>query len=63
MQDIFIDTKQLAKLTNTSEVNWPRRRCNGEGPPFVKIGRSVRYRLSDVEAWLKQQERQSTSEV
>lgn len=24
----------------------------GEGPPFVKVGRSVRYRKSDLDAWL-----------
>lgn len=63
MQDTFIDTRQLAELTNTSEISWPRKRCKGDGPPFVKIGRSVRYRLSDVEDWLKQQERRSTSEA
>jgi predicted DNA-binding transcriptional regulator AlpA len=23
-----------------------------EGPPFIKIGRSVRYRRSDIESWI-----------
>lgn len=27
----------------------------GEGPRFVRIGRSVRYRPEDVEAWLDAQ--------
>jgi excisionase family DNA binding protein len=26
---------------------------NGVGPPFLKIGRHVRYRLEDVEKWEK----------
>lgn len=25
----------------------------GEGPPMVKLGRSVRYRRSDVDKWLQ----------
>lgn len=27
-------------------------RHEGNGPTYVKIGRRVRYRMSDVEAWL-----------
>ncbi|MEM1151057.1 MAG: helix-turn-helix domain-containing protein [Pseudomonadota bacterium] len=26
----------------------------GEGPPFIKLGRLVRYRIADIEAWLSQ---------
>ena len=26
----------------------------GEGPPMVKIGRMVRYRPSDIRAWIEQ---------
>jgi excisionase family DNA binding protein len=58
----LINTKQVAELlmakANTVEI-W---RCRGEGPPFIKVGRSVRYRRSDVDAWLDKQTRQSTSE-
>ena len=63
MQATFIDTKQLAELTRTSEVTWARRRCNGDGPPYHQLVRAIRYRLSDFEDWLKRQERQSTSET
>ncbi|MEM1383050.1 MAG: helix-turn-helix domain-containing protein [Pseudomonadota bacterium] len=27
----------------------------GDGPPYIKIGRSVRYRTSDIDAWLDDQ--------
>ncbi|EKA62385.1 excisionase [Janibacter hoylei PVAS-1] len=30
-------------------------RCQGEGPPALKIGRRLRYRESDVFAWLDEQ--------
>ncbi len=33
----------------------------GEGPPFVKIGRSVRYRLIDLDAWLEQRTMKAAS--
>jgi predicted DNA-binding transcriptional regulator AlpA len=32
---------------------WLRQsRMRGRGPAFIRIGRSVRYRLADLEAWL-----------
>lgn len=27
-------------------------RCAGTGPPFIRIGQAVRYRLRDLEQWL-----------
>ncbi|MCR9089552.1 MAG: helix-turn-helix domain-containing protein [Rhodobacteraceae bacterium] len=24
----------------------------GDGPPFIKIGRLVRYRINDIETWI-----------
>lgn len=47
---------------NTLEIY----RLTGKGPPFIKIGDGkqapVRYRRSDVEAWLAQRSFRSTSE-
>jgi hypothetical protein len=40
--------------------NW---RWRGEGPPFVKIGRKVVYRLIDVEAYEHEQLRANTASV
>ena len=38
--------------------NW---RCRGEGPPFLKIGGKVVYRLEDVEAFEQNQLRAKTA--
>jgi excisionase family DNA binding protein len=38
-------------------------RVRGIGPCFLKVGRSVRYRPADVDAWLEAQVRASTSEA
>ena len=34
----------------------------GSPVPFIKIGRSVRYKLADIEAYLEQQRFTSTSQ-
>ncbi len=58
----YLTTKQLADRwgyrPNTLEI----QRTTGKGLPYVKIGRLVRYRLSDVIAHEKSNEHTSTSE-
>jgi len=39
------------------------QRCRGDGPPFIKLGRLVRYDPAQTEAWLAERVRQSTSEA
>jgi predicted DNA-binding transcriptional regulator AlpA len=39
-----------------------KARMRGDGPAYVKLGRSVRYRESALVQWLKSRTRQSTSE-
>jgi predicted DNA-binding transcriptional regulator AlpA len=61
----LVDTEELARRTNTAAISWAKRRMLGGShtPPFLKIGRNVRYRWSDVEAWLANRQRGSTSEA
>lgn len=35
----------------------------GDGPPFIKIGRSVRYRVGDLREWISAHRVNSTSQV
>ncbi len=37
-------------------------RVRGCGPTFIKVGRSVRYRISDVQEFVNRNVHQSTSE-
>lgn len=37
-------------------------RSVGGGPPFIKIGRLVRYRPDDIEAWISARVRLNTAE-
>jgi len=60
----LIDTNELARRTGTGATTWAKRRMLGvpHSPPWFSIGRSVRYRWSDVEVWLESRQRNSTSE-
>ena len=48
----FIDEKRLCADLGISSVTATKWRAKAEGPPFIKVGRLVRYRRADVEAWL-----------
>jgi predicted DNA-binding transcriptional regulator AlpA len=48
----FIDEKQLCAELGISSVTATKWRAHAAGPPFIKVGRLVRYRRADVEAWL-----------
>ena len=47
--------RELAERTRISPRTWQQWRGAGGGPPYVKIGRAVRYRWSQVEAWIASQ--------
>lgn len=51
------EVSDLLKVPQGTLANW---RYLGKGPRFVKVGRRVRYRRSDVEAWLELHVREST---
>jgi predicted DNA-binding transcriptional regulator AlpA len=44
--------EQVAKLVGLSEKRLADFRATGEGPPHFKHARAVRYKRSEVEAWL-----------
>lgn len=43
---------EVAAYLGTSANQLNRLRYEGQGPAFVKLGRSVRYRWPDVHAWV-----------
>ena len=49
----FIDEKQLCAHLGISSVTATKWRAQAVGPPFIKVGRLVRYRRADVETWLR----------
>jgi predicted DNA-binding transcriptional regulator AlpA len=59
----IIDTGELARRTGTGVSTWAKRRLTGDTPPYLKLGRTVRYRWEDVLAWLEGRSRRSTSDA
>ncbi len=51
MEPRHLNEFDLAKRWNISERTLQRWRWKKKGPPYLKIGGRVAYRLSDVEAW------------
>jgi len=44
-------------------LSWlAKARMRGDGPPYVKIGRAIRYPESALQQWMKSQTHLSTSE-
>lgn len=49
----LLESSVIADLLGTTPQNLAQMRYRGTGPKFIKLGaRSVRYRWSDVEAWI-----------
>lgn len=63
MQDSLLSTKQAAQILGVSTAFLERDRWAGARVPFVKIGsRAVRYRLSDLLAYIESCTYYSTSQ-
>ena len=54
--------KEAAIFVRLSESWLAKARMSGNGPPYVKLGRAVRYRETDLVGWLKSRSRRSTGE-
>ena len=57
----LLTSRDVAALLGLKDRTVDLMRVTGRGPTFLKIGRIVRYRLSDVETWLAQHVRINTS--
>lgn len=58
--DQLLSTKQLAVLFGVSEIWLETLRQKKQGPEWIALGpRCIRYKISDVLAWLKARARSS----
>ena len=48
----FFNEKTVCAFLGISCVTTTKWRAKAKGSPFIKVGRLVRYRRSDVDAWL-----------
>jgi predicted DNA-binding transcriptional regulator AlpA len=50
----LLNTQQAAAYLGIGASTLERYRCTGGGPVFMRVGdRAVRYRLVDLNAWLR----------
>jgi excisionase family DNA binding protein len=58
----LLNQKQAARVLGVSVRTLERHRVAGTGPRWARLGRLVRYRQSDLTAWVESNLRASTSE-
>jgi tripartite-type tricarboxylate transporter receptor subunit TctC len=59
---IEVGPPRAAKFLQMSTSWLAKARMRGDGPPYVKIGRSVRYSERALVAWMRLRQRRSTGE-
>jgi predicted DNA-binding transcriptional regulator AlpA len=60
--DRLLTPKEAAIFLRVSTSWLAKARMRGDGPPYVKLGGSIRYLESTLVRWMKVQQRLSTSE-
>lgn len=58
---LFLSTAAAAELLNVSASFLAKARVDGSGPPYTKIGHSVRYNVNALLDWAQTRSRTSTS--
>lgn len=58
----LLNSVEAAERLGISHQRIRALRMEGGGPPFIKIGYLVRYRVEDVEAWIASCARRCTAE-
>jgi predicted DNA-binding transcriptional regulator AlpA len=59
----LLTQREVATLLKLSERTLERWRVAGTGPKFGRYGRSIRYRLTEIEAFIASRIVRSTSEL
>jgi predicted DNA-binding transcriptional regulator AlpA len=58
----LLTPKEAARILKVSSSWLAKARMRGDGPPFIKIGRAIRYSEAGLQQWLKSHQHLSTSE-
>lgn len=62
MNALTVDTEEAARHLSLKPNTLEKMRTQGNDPRFVKLGRVVRYRIADLEAYIADRVVSSTSE-
>ncbi len=59
---VLLTPKEAARMLKVS-LSWlAKARMRGDGPSYIKLGRSIRYTEASLQQWMKSRQRLSTSE-
>ena len=61
-KDKYFRVPEAATYLKTSASTLAKLRVYGGGPRYTRIGRAIRYRQSDLDHFMKRNDRTSTSE-
>lgn len=50
--DHNVDEPEASHVTGYSRSYLRQARMRGRGPAYIRVGRSIRYRVSDLYAWV-----------
>jgi hypothetical protein len=59
---VLLTPKEAATRLKVSTSWLAKARMRGDGPPFIKVGRAIRYSDAALIQWVKSRQRSSTSE-
>jgi predicted DNA-binding transcriptional regulator AlpA len=59
---VLLTPKETAKRLKVSTSWLAKARMRGDGPPFIKVGRAIRYSEAALIQWMRGRQRLSTSE-
>ncbi len=57
IEEIILTDQEAAKFLSLSASTLRKARIKVEGPPYIKMGRSVRYTMKDLEDWITKHRR------
>lgn len=49
---VLLDPVEVGRVLGIPTATLANWRCAGTGPPFLRVGRHVRYRHGDLDAWI-----------
>jgi predicted DNA-binding transcriptional regulator AlpA len=58
----LLTARDAANLLRLSPSWLAKARMRGDGPPYVKLGRAIRYTETGILQWMRSRQRFSTSE-
>ncbi len=51
-KETYLKPREAAEYLRSSTSTLAKARMKRQGPDFVRIGRAIRYRQSDLDAWM-----------